>query len=367
MNILHIYKDYYPVLGGIENHIRLLAEAQAAQGHEVTVLVTNPNRNTIRIEQNGVHVIKAGRLAAIASTPLSLALPRLLRHLHADIAHLHAPYPVGELANYLLRPARRTVITYHSDVVRQKDILRLYAPFLRRVLRAADCIIATSPPYIESSPFLRRVSDRCVVIPLGVDVNRFRQADEAKVAAICARYPAPRLLFVGRLRYYKGLSYLLQAMPHLPETHLLIVGSGPMEATWHEEAESLGLTERAHFLGEVEDADLPAFHQAADIFVLPASERSEAFGAVLIEAMAAGLPCISTELGTGTSYVNLDGETGRVVPPRDAAALAEAIDQMWTDPVGWRAMAEKSAKRSSEFSLKKMVERIMDLYQRLLS
>ena len=190
MNILHIYKDYSPVLGGIENHVKALAEAQTAAGHQVTVLVCDPGQRT-RVETlNGVRVIKTGRLATVASMPLSLSQPIALAHLRPDIAHVHSPYPLGEIANWLLGRARATVITHHSDVVRQRGWLRLYGPLLRRVLRAADRIIATSPRYVETSPWLRPVRDKCVVVPMGVDPARFTPPTNQRTNPPLHRPPA---------------------------------------------------------------------------------------------------------------------------------------------------------------------------------
>src|SRR5258706_15897332 len=183
MKILHIYKDYYPVVGGIENHLRQLAEAQAGRGHAVTVLATAPSWRT-RIEmRGGVRVILAGRLATLASTPLSLALALQLFRQRPDITHLHFPYPVGDLAQALCGRGRRTGVTYHSDIVRQKGLLRLYAPLLRRTLARADGIIATSPRYVETSPFLAPMAARCTVIPYGIETERFEARQEAEAAA----------------------------------------------------------------------------------------------------------------------------------------------------------------------------------------
>ena len=178
MKILHLYKDYYPVLGGIENHVKVLAEAQAAAGHQVTVLVCDPGRRTRTETLNGVAVIKAGRLMTAASMPLSFAQPWIAARLHPDIVHVHSPYPLGEVTAWLLKPRTPLVITHHSDVVRQQGWLRLYGPLLRRVLRHADRILATSPRYIATSPWLNPVEGKCAVIPLGVDAQRFRPPAE---------------------------------------------------------------------------------------------------------------------------------------------------------------------------------------------
>jgi rhamnosyl/mannosyltransferase len=367
VNILHVYKDYFPILGGIENHVKLLAEEQVRRGLDVTVLVTSQAGPEVVEERAGVRVIKAARLATVASTPLSLSLFGWIRRLNADVAHLHFPYPVGEVAHLLLGRARRTVITYHSDVVRQRGFLRVYRPLLWRVLHHADRIIATSPNYLASSPYLSRLADRCTVIPLGIDLSPFRRTMDRPQSSVLSPQSFRTLLFVGRLRYYKGLQYLLRAMADI-DARLVIVGSGPMQAGWQALAGELGLANRVTFLGEVADAELPAWYGAADVFVLPASERSEAFGTVQIEAMAAGLPVVCTELGTGTSFVNRDGETGFVVPPRNPAALAQAINRLLADESLRRRFGQAGRQRAErEFSHTVMTERVIALYHQLLA
>jgi rhamnosyl/mannosyltransferase len=366
IQILHIYKDYYPVLGGMENHIKMLAESQVQRGYQVTVLVTHPTSRTHVEEINGVRVIKAGRLATVASTPLSLSLPWWLVRQRPDIAHLHFPYPIGELSQWVLGRAPCVIMTYHSDVVRQKGLLQLYRPLLWQVLRRMNRIIATSPNYIESSPYLCQLRDKCVAIPLGVELERFLHASPAQAQHIRDRYGTPLLLFVGRLRYYKGLQFLLEAMPQIP-AKLLVVGSGPMQAEWQALAAALGVTDRVFFVGKVSDEDLPAYYRASDLFVLPAGERSEAFGTVQIEAMASGLPVVCTELGTGTSYVNRHGETGLVVPARNSDALANAICSLLQDEARRQAMGQRAQQRAlREFSLATMVDRIDRLYEDVL-
>ena len=361
MNILHIYKDYYPVLGGIENHVKVLAEAQAAAGHQVIVLVCDPGPRT-RVETlNGVKIIKAGRLATAASMPLSLSQPVALVRLRPDVAHVHSPYPLGEVANWLLGRAQATVITHHSDVVRQQGWLRLYGPLLRRVLHAAGCIIATSPRYIETSPWLRPVREKCVVVPLGVDHRRFTPAS--------ALFDGPpTLLFVGRLRYYKGLDTLLHALVNLPEVHLSVVGDGPMRTSWETLTAELGIADHVRFLGEADDTDLPALYHQAHLFVLPANARAEAFGIVLLEALASALPCITTEVGTGTSWVVQDGITGLVVPSLAPQALTEAIQRLLDDHQRRAAMGRAARARvEAEFTLEQMVARVQAVYEDVLA
>lgn len=372
MRILHIYKDYAPVMGGIENHIALLAQAQRAQGLDARVLVTNTGTETVETTIDGVPVTKTGRQLNISSAPISLAFYPKLRELEAgiDITHAHLPYPPGEVAHMLLGRSRGLVLSYHSDIVRQKVLGTLYSPILRLLLRQADAISVSNPTYIRTSPFLARVAEKCRVIPFGIDLNAFAATSEvlASAAATRARYaPKPLLVFVGRLRHYKGLNVLIDAMRQI-DAHLLVVGAGMMEAEWRGQSASLGLDERITFLGDLTDAEkLPLLH-AADLFVLPSNNRAEAFGIVLIEAMACGLPLISTELGTGTSFVNEDGKTGLVVPPNDPAAMATAINHLLADEPLRRRMGEVAlARAQNEFNVKTMAARMLELYENVLS
>jgi rhamnosyl/mannosyltransferase len=369
MKVLYVYKDYYPVVGGIENHIRLLCQGLKAHPHvEPTVLVTSRTGKTVIEEIDGVRVIKAARLATISSAPVSLSLFAWLHRLEADVTHLHFPYPVGELAYLWAGRSRRLVITYHSDIVRQKYLLRVYEPFLRHLLARADVITVSSPNYIQSSPYLRPLAGKCVVIPHGTDLSRFvaTQAVQRRAAEIRQHYAAPLLLFVGLLRYYKGLSFLIEAMPQIA-AKLLIVGQGPQGEEWQTLTRRLGLDDKVAFLGRVSEEELIALYHAGDVFVLPSIHRSESWGAVQIEAMSCGKPVVCTELGTGTSFVNVDGVTGRVVPPRDAAALATAINALLGDEAMRRAMGARARERAQqEFSLETMVERVLAVYGEVL-
>ena len=203
-------------------------------------------------------------------------------------------------------------------------------------------------------------------MPLSIDVERFASPQPARVRTIRRRYAGPILLFVGRLRYYKGLDYLLRAMKRIDAT-LLIVGAGPEAARLGAMSYEAGLAKRVHFLGDVSDEALPAYYQAADVFVLPSSHRSEAFGIVLLEAMAAGAPLITTELGTGTSWVNQNGVTGLVVPPRDPEALANAIDRLLSDASMREEMGRRAQERArTEFDLPVLVDRVMAVYEQAL-
>lgn len=366
MKILQVYKNYYPVLGGIENNMRMLCAEFARRGHEVTALVANAGPGTVREVIEGVQVIRAGSLGTAARAPLSPLLFWEMARLRPDITHLQFPYPIGELAHLLLGRARHTVISYQSDIVRQRTLLRLYEPLLWRSLAHADRIIANNPNYVRTSPYLSRVAAKCVVVPIGVDIQRFRQPDPTAVARLRQLYGQPLILFVGLFRYYKGLEYLIAALRDVP-ARLVLVGSGPLEAALRSQVQREGLADKVHFAGAVSDADLPSYYHACDVFVLPSSHRSEAYGIVQIEAMACEKTVISTELGTGTSYVNLDGITGLVVPPRDPAALSAALNRLLGDGALRRRLAHAGAERAwQEFSKETMFERVETIYRQLV-
>ena len=370
MKVLYVYKNYYPVVGGIENHMRLICRGLKAYPHiEPTVLVTSRTSKTVIEEIDGIRVIKAGRLATVSSAPISLSLLAWVHRLEADITHLHFPYPIGELAYMLVGRSRKMVITYHSDIVRQRYLLQVYKPFLHRLLARADKITVSSPNYIQSSPYLRPLADKCAVIPHGADLRRFAETEEVKHRAQEIRqcYAPPLILFVGLLRYYKGLSFLIKAMAEI-EARLLVVGQGPQGEQWQELSRQLGLQQKVIFLGRVSDEELVALYHACDVFVLPAIHRSESWGAVQIEAMACGKPVVCTELGTGTSFVNVHGQTGLVVPPRDSAALAAAMRMLLENEPLRKQMGQRAQERATrEFSFSAMVDQLVTLYRGVLS
>ncbi|MEM7582506.1 MAG: glycosyltransferase [Acidobacteriota bacterium] len=367
MHVVHVYKDYPPVMGGIENHVRMLAEGQARRGLRVTVLVTARDYRPSVERENGVAIIRVARLGEIASTPLSWQLIRRLRGLEADVIHLQFPYPMGEVAALLSRKPRGLVISYQSDIVRQRWLGRLYRPLMHRVLARADRILTSSEAYLWSSKVVSRYAAKTKVVPLGVDLERFAKPSLASVKALRYRWPGPLMLFVGRLRYYKGLEYLLEAMARLDAT-LLIVGRGPMEAQWKRLAAKSEAAQRIRFVGDVSDRELPNYYAAADVFVLPSSQRSEAFGLVQAEAMASGTPVVTTDLGTGTSFVNRHGETGWVVPAADPISLAKAIERLLKDDNLRHDMGAKAQARARAiFDAEKMVDRVIEVYGEVLA
>jgi rhamnosyl/mannosyltransferase len=392
MHVLQIYKDVPPVLGGIEHHLRDLCMGLAARGHTLTVLVTSlDGRTYVERPLPNLTILRAGRALHVASTPLSPAMLALARVVRPDVVHLHFPYPPGDLAALLVPNRPPLVVTYHSDIVRQRLTRLLYRPLMAHTLRRAARIIATSPDYIRSSAVLRAIEQKCVVVPLGVDARRFApgfhtatgHTDEPtfkrhefhEVAPIrdnswpylsnlrFGEQDGSVTLFVGRLRYYKGLHVLIAALPHIPGV-FWIAGTGPERERLESQAAALGVAARVRFLGDVPDESLPALYRAADVFVLPAHLRAEAFGIAQLEAMASGLPCVSTALGTGTSFANQHGETGLVVPPNDPHALAAALNTLLADPTLRQRYGEAARQRVLQhFTTDRMVDGIEAVYQ----
>ncbi|HZD56703.1 MAG TPA: glycosyltransferase, partial [Anaerolineales bacterium] len=280
-----------------------------------------------------------------------------------QITHLHFPYPVAELSQLVAGRGRPYVFSYHSDIIRprQQLFLRFYRPVLWRVLREARRVLVASPSYLRTSPFLQVVASKCVIVPYGIDPLPFVQASPGY-----ARGKRPRLFFHGRHRYYKGVDVLLRAMTQI-NADLWIGGDGEMRGEWAELAAELGLQDRVRFLGDIPRHELPGVYASVNIFVLPSTLRAEAFGIVLPEAMAAGLPCVTTELGTGTSFVVQDGLTGLVVPPGDPDVLARALRRLLEDPeLRVRMGAEGRARVIAEFTVEKMAQGVEAVYGRAL-
>jgi rhamnosyl/mannosyltransferase len=370
MKIVHVYKDYYPpVVGGVEKHIAQVCN-YFKDKYEVEALVCNHSPVT-RIENiDGVTVTRVGQIGRLQSAPLSPAFPLWLRKVEADIFHYHMPNPTCELSHLMTRPRGSVVVTYHSDIIRQKFLLKFYRSFLRRFLSHARIIMPTSPIYAETSEFLKEFQGSCTVVPLGIDTKMFDSVARTmapEIERVRNMFGAGFILFVGKLRYYKGLQFLIEAMPEIT-VPLVIIGRGPMEDDLRMLAQNYQVADKVHFVGEVTEEDLAVFYHACSLFVLPSIYRSEAYGLVQLEAHSCGKPVVSTKLGTGVEFVNVDGKTGRTVPPADSKALAGAIKELLADPVGRKRMGEYARQRAlKEFTLQRMFDQVEAVYKRALS
>jgi len=370
MRVTMVNKYYPPHLGGIEYHVRYLAEALVSQDHaQVRAIVANEGPQTIREIVGGVDVLRLSRSFAYASTPVAYDMPAAIRVEAtrpdpADLLHLHFPYPWGEVSWIRANTGLPTVLTYHSDIVRQKAALAVYSPLLRRFLSKVDLIISGSPNLVEHSEFLQPFAAKCRVVPFGYDLTRYEATPQtlARAARLREGHTRPIVLFVGRLVYYKGVDVLVRAMADV-DADLVVIGTGPLEGTMREIAVASGISSRITFMPPVPDEELVAWYHAADVFCLPSVERSEAFGAVQVEAHACGTPVVSTDLPTGVPFVNEDGVTGLIVPPGDAGALGGALRRLVDDPeLRARLGAQARDRAHTMFTLQAMTTGVMDVY-----
>jgi len=348
----------------MESHLQVLSQ-DLRRMVDLKVMVANDARRTVREIIEGVDVTRVGRLFDFRAAPVCPELVLKLRAAKADIIHIHWPNPTAVLAYLASGQSARLVLTYHSDIVRQKKLAVAFTPILRHVLSKAAAIVVSSPDYIEGSDILSKFRARCRVIPFGVSLDHFDDFDLKEVRRIRERYGPRIVLGVGRLVFYKGFEYLVRAMA-LVDAHLLLIGNGPLGSHLRQVASELGVKDRVTFLNEVDDVR-PYYH-AADVFALPSIMRSEAFGIVQLEAMACGKPVINTQLDSGVTFVSPHGVSGLTVPPAEPAALSHAINQLLDQPDRRSEMGFGARQRvAHKFTVEKMIRGIYDLYHDVMS
>jgi glycosyltransferase involved in cell wall biosynthesis len=341
--------------GGLQEHV------------DVTVLVANEHSRTVEDSVAGVPVTRLGAPIQLAATSLCPGLVSRIQRSDADIVHIHLPNPTAVLAYLASRHVGRLVFTYHSDVIRQRVLNVLFQPFLDRALRRSSAVIASSPNYVVSSPVLKRFDDRCCVVPFGIQIDRFACFDADGVSRLRQLHGNRLVLATGRLVYYKGFEYLIRAMAQI-SGRLLLVGSGPLSGDLKSLAAALGISARVVFLQNVTDGELVNLYHAADVFVLPSLARSEAFGYVQVEAMAAGKPVINTQIASGVPFVSIHDVTGLTVPPADADALACAVNRLLDNEELRSAYGRAAHLRAvNEFSVTRMIARTLHLYEDIMS
>src|SRR5579863_221188 len=319
LNVLQVGKFYPPYRGGIENHLHVLC-TELRKSVDLRVVVANDCRRNLESDVDGVAVKRLARLFSLSTAPVCPGMAREIRTSAAHLVHLHLPNPPAMLAALACGNSRPLVVSWHSDIVRQRLLSPLLAPFERMLASRSAAIIASSPNYLATSPLLARYRDRCHVIPYGIPVEIFKCRDEARIDNFRRRFGPRIVLAVGRLVYYKGFEHLIRAMAHV-RGHLLIVGEGPLRASLERDAVAGGARDRVTFLGHLSPDDVIACYHAADVFALPSVARSEAFGIVQLEAMACAKPVVNTRLDSGVPYVSLDGVTGITVPPAQPVPL----------------------------------------------
>ncbi|MCJ8275852.1 MAG: glycosyltransferase [Bdellovibrionales bacterium] len=367
MKILHISKYYHPFRGGIEKMIMELAEGTAQKGHEVTVLCSNYSWDYKEEMMNGVRVVRLPRFSVLASQPLTFSfLWKAKKWMNwADIVQVHTPNPLAELS-YLWQDNKKTMIaTYHCDVVRQKNLIKLYRPVARKVLERADRVVVSTPNHLVFSEALKGLDFKSEVIPFGV---RAKHAEKTLEITNHMKRIKEELgdffLFVGRLVPYKGVDVLLKSMRDV-DMNLALIGTGPRWEAWNLLAQELGVAHKVKFLGLMEsDSEFAAYIHACHSLVLPSIDESEALGIVLIEAMSCSTPVVTTNLKSGVPWVNDAGVTGLQVEPKDHVGLAKALNKLATDHDLRKNMGEAARERFEKmFQIETMVKSYLDLYK----
>jgi len=387
LRIVHLGKYYPPAPGGIESHVQTLARGLADWGHEVSVLCVNHadregrdithsrwrrTPNFIQTDQN-VLVNRVGRLFGLNRLEVCPGLLGQIRKATslADIVHLHTPNPLMLAAWWLAGNRQKPlVVTHHSDVIKQKFLQALVAPFESRVYGTARLILSDSPNYINGSSVLQKFRDKVQVLPLGIDLEPFINPGEnesLEANKMCEDHGNPLWLMVGRMTYYKGYQIAIEALGQV-EGKLIIVGNGPLEPELKAMAHRIGVAERIIWMPSVSRSGLVALYHAATALWFPSVARSEGFGLVQVEAMASGCPVINTSIpGSGVSWVSVDGVTGLTVEPGNHDAFANAVKRLVANTDQRRLMAEKAKRRAcEEFDSKVMASRCVEKYKAIL-
>lgn len=366
MKVLHFFKTYHPdTVGGVENVIYSLAEGSISYGVESEVLFLS-RRGKAHNEVLDGHTIHRSKLSLdLASTGMSYGVLKDFRAMaaKADIVHYHFPWPMMDIAHFYAKHGKPSVVSYHADIVKQKVLSAFYKPVMHQFLSQVDVIVASSPNYVKSSKNLQTFEEKVTVIPYGIE-DAVGSVSSGAIAKWKALLGDRFFLFVGKLRYYKGLSYLLQAakMTGLP---VVVAGGGANEAEFRLQAEKLG-TKNVKFIGPVNEVDKAALLSLCRAFVFPSHLKSESFGISLLEAAMFSKPMISCEIGTGTTYVNLHEKTGINVPPENPDALALAMKRLWSDDSLVAAYGAAARKRYELlFTRQKMCERYFQIYSSL--
>ncbi|NPV88364.1 glycosyltransferase [Coprothermobacteraceae bacterium] len=372
--LVSVNKMYYPEIGGVENVAKEIAEASIDLFDKSVVITFNKTSKRVTEEINSVAVIRLATWLRRDPIRFSPQLCQALKSLDEkdNVFVFHFPSFQPEL--YFLHSdlEGKKVCFYHSDIAGRGILGALYRKIVvRKFLSKMDAIVVTSPKMAQTSNDLKGHEDKILVIPLFVDLDHFYPRPKVKRAEIFTalgvqdQAAAKLVLYVGRFGRYKGLEYLVRAMKLLPENYyLVLIGNGPRRSLIESEIIKLNLVSRVLLLNHVPYSELPYYYSAADVFVLPSVDRGEAFGLVAIEAMACGVPVITTELGTGTSYHNIDGVTGRVVLPKDETALARAIldvtqSKTAFEPNGLRARAEGFSKSEFRAKWRRLLEQLI--------
>lgn len=365
LRVLQLGK-FYPVQGGVEKVAYDLMCGLSAQGIHCDMLCAAVSGGDRIVTVNScARVICCRTWRKVAATMISPGMIRMLRKLcrQYDIVHVHHPDPMACLALFLSGYKGRVILHWHSDIQKQKLLLKLYGPLQKWLLRRAALVVGTSPVYLSQSPFLRHVQDKTACLPIGVPP--MHPSPEA-VEAVRRRYPGKKIVFsLGRLVAYKGYKYLVAAAKYLGDDYVVLIGgTGALMDELQGEIAELNLQGKVVLLGHVSDEELPAYYGACSVFCLSSVQKTEAFGIVQIEAMSCGKPVVATDIPqSGVPWVNEHGVSGLNVKPGSALGLAEAITDITKDEPTYRKYAAGAASRYKKlFTNDLMIKKCLKIY-----
>ena len=369
MRILELGKFYPPERGGMETLLQIWAEGFRDQGAQVTCVVANRSAQTIVERQPGLEVHRLASHGQCFSASLCPSYPGASRRFPADIIHAHFPNPLADVA--VIRAPRNVpvVVHWHSDIVRQRALLKLYKPIQDAMLRRADRVVVATPQHLEYSDWLGPYAHKVVVIPFGLDLSRFQPTASLLARAAELRTDSRNstvFLNIGRLVGYKGQRFAIEALPAVPGAVLWLVGTGPLEQELRSLATGLGVGDRVRFWGDVADGELPVLLNACDVFLFPSITPNEAFGLVLVEAMACGKPLVACHLRSGVPYVCRASDNGVLVSPMDPTELGRVMAELSASPELRSRLGLRGAERTeAEFSKQAMIQRHWNLFEEL--
>lgn len=370
LRILQLGK-FYPIRGGVEKVAYNLMCGLSERGIRCDMMcaaIEGGNRE-IRVNDNA-RLLLTRTLVKAAATMISPDMITALRRVchDYDIVHIHHPDPMACLALWLSGYRGPVVLHWHSDILKQRFLLRFYKPLQDWLLRRAAVVVGTSPVYLAESPFLDGVQNKSVSLPIGVQPV---SPSPEGVEAIRSRYPGRKIVFaLGRLVPYKGFHYLVEAARRLDDSYVVLIGgTGPMRDTLQADIDAAGLQERVRLLGYVSKDDLPSYYGACTLFCMSSIYKTEAFGIVQIEAMSCDKPVVATRIPqSGVGWVNADGESGLNVDPCDAAGLAEAIRAVTADETTYRRYCEGAHRRYEQlFTRERMIDGCLKIYADMLA
>ena len=369
MKILQLGK-FYPLKGGVEKVMYALAEKLSEQGIDCDAMFASKDGHAEDFQLNEhCHIYICRTFFEAKATMIAPTMVTTLQQIRDryDLIHIHHPDPMAALALYVSGFKGRVVLHWHSDIIRQNNLLKFYRPLQSWLIRRADIIVGTSPVYLKQSDALTLVQEKCCCIPIGVYETK---SNPTLTAKLCKQYTGKHIVFsLGRLVLYKGYEYLIEAAMHLPDDYVVLIGgTGHQYNHLAAYIEKLGLQKKVKLLGFIPDENLGAYFDACDVFCLSSIDKREAFAIVQVKAMIHGCPIVSTDIpGSGVSWVNQNGVTGITVPPCDSQALAHAIEELCVDEQRRQRYSRQARQRYEElFRMEDMVAKTAALYKKLI-